>query len=94
MEHDKPFNIPSEVGNLLSSLGTGKGKHVFIHHVWSAMQHDICRLTDMSFEISFINSRGCSEKERYQITGQGFNEIISNLNSMQAKKKFVYNGTQ
>ena len=94
MEHDKPFNSPSEVGNLLSSLGTGKGKHVFIHHVWSAMQQDICRLTDMSFEISFINSRGCTEEERHQITGQGFNEIISNLNSMQARKKFVYYGTQ
>ena len=94
MEHDKPFNSTSEVGNLLSLLGTGKEKHVFIHHVWSAMQQDICRLTDMSFEISFINSRGCTEEERHQITGQGFNEIISNLNSMQARKKFVYDGTQ
>jgi len=94
MEHDNIFNSPSEVGNLFSLLGTGKGKHVFIHHVWSAMQQDICRLTDLSFEISFINRRGCSEEERHQITGQGFNEIISNLNSMQAEKKFVCDGSQ
>ena len=32
MDHGKPFNSPSDVGNLLSSLGTGKGKHIFMNH--------------------------------------------------------------
>ena len=92
LEHDQPFKKPLRVGNLLSSLSTGKGRHIFIHNVWSDSSHQNRTMRDMCFEISFINKLGCIDSDHYQITGQCLNEMISSLNTLQTKK-IVYDGT-
>lgn len=92
-EHDQPFMTPNVVGNLLTNMSSAKGKHVYIHHVWSTNIHIGMSIRDMCFEISFLNKLGCVDSTRYQITGQCFNEILSNLNSLQSKR-FVYDATK
>ena len=51
------------------------------------------RIRDMCFETSFLNKLGCVEDYRYQITGQCFNDMLSNLNSLQSKR-FVCDATK
>jgi hypothetical protein len=94
MEHDLPFQQPSNVGNLLTNMTKGRGKHVFIHNVWAPTLHiQSMRIQDMCFEISFISKQGKLEDQSHQMTGKCFNEVMSNLNSLQ-KINFVYDGTK
>ena len=92
-EHDKPFNRPNLIGNLLHNVPSSKGKHAYIHHVWSNNMHVGMRIPYVCFEISFLNKLGCVEDSRYQITGQYFNDMLSNLNILQSKK-FVHDATK
>ena len=73
-------------------MSTGKGRHIFIHNVWSDSLNPNMTMRDMCFEISFINKLGSIDSDHYQVTGQCLSEMTSSLNALQTKK-FVYDGT-
>ena len=81
-EYDESFNTPSVVVNLITNISSGKGNNVYIYHVWSNNIYVCMRIRDMCFEIYFSRKLGHVEDTRYQITGQFFNQIMSNLNSL------------
>ena len=84
--------IPQNVVSL--SAGTNKGKHIVIFNVWlkNQLQTKSQLISNMLFEISYINKQGDIEELKRVICGEEF-ESMMHVMKTRHKKTFIYDAT-
>ena len=78
------------------SVARNKGKHVVIHNVWlkqtAHQQITPKQMSNMLFEISYINKQGDIETNKRTICGEEFESMIHAM-KFRTKKTFIYDAT-
>ena len=73
-----------------------RGKHVVIFNIWLKKESQLLmgpkRISDMLFEISYINKQGEVETVRCTVCGEQFESMISMM-KCKRKKTFIYDAT-
>ena len=79
-----------------TTAGSRKGKHIVIFNIWIKRECQQVmspkRISDMIFEISYIDKQGEIESIRRSLCGEEFECMISIMKG-QSKKTFIYDAT-
>lgn len=94
-QHNIPLSDKPVPQNIVSmSANANKGKHIVIFNVWLKNQLQMNRqlMSNMFFEISYINKQGDIETSKRTICGEEFESMMHVMKTRQ-KKTFIYDAT-
>ena len=97
LQNNLPLNRNDYPNNIVSmSMESNKGKHIVISNIWlkrlSRPQTGPKQISDMLFEISYINRQGDIEKGKHIICGEELESAI-HIMKIRKKKYFIYDAT-
>ena len=98
LQNNLQFSSKEYPDSIISTTaGSRKGKHIVIFNIWMKKEAQPLmgpkRISDMLFEISYIDKQGEIETFRQTVCGEEFESMIS-IMKFQSKKTFIYDATK
>ena len=97
LQNNLPLPSKDYPNNIVSmSVGSSRGKQIIINNIWlkrlTRPQTGPKQISDMLFEIGYINRQGETESSKRTICGEEFESIIHVMKFCN-KKTFIYDAT-